>query len=109
MGVFNSGVLVKGASAATYDYGRVPERIRRKVERIEAICDVYQVSLPAAAAQFSLAHPAVVSVVFGMSRPDNVRQTLGYLDEKIPDAFWQELVDDNILEAGVPLPQGARN
>lgn len=109
VGVFNSGVLVKGASDATYDYGAVPEKIRKKVERIEAICDVYQVSLPAVAAQFSLAHPAVVSVVFGMSRPDNVIQTLGYLDEKIPDAFWQALVDGDILEVGVPLPQGAHN
>lgn len=109
VGVFNSGVLVKGLSGATYDYGAVPENVSKKVKCIEAICDAYQVSLPAAAAQFSLAHPAVVSVVFGMSRPDHVIRTLGYLDEKIPDAFWQALVDSDILEAGVPLPQGTSN
>ena len=42
VGVFNSGVLVKGLSGATYDYGAVPENVNKKVKCIEAICDAYQ-------------------------------------------------------------------
>lgn len=106
VGVFNSGVLAKGASSATYDYGAVPQHVIDKVQAVQKVCDRVGVSLPAAAAQFPLAHPAIVSVVFGMTRPENVEQTLGYLGEDIPAAFWQALVDASIIDSGVPLPKG---
>lgn len=104
VGVFNSGVLIKGVSGSTYDYGAVPREIAEKVQAIEKICDQFGVSMPAAAAQFPLGHPAVVSVVFGMSRPHDVEQTLGYLKETIPAAFWQALVDQGLVGAQVPMP-----
>ncbi|WP_417580769.1 aldo/keto reductase [Pelagibacterium sp.] len=107
VGVFNSGVLAKGVSGATYDYGVVPQHVIDKVRAVQSICDSFGVSLPAAAAQFSLGHPAIASVVFGMTRPHTVKQTLGYLGEDIPTAFWQGLVDAGIVDAAVPLPGGS--
>lgn len=109
VGVFNSGVLAKGVTGATYDYGAVPEHVVEKVRAANAVCAAHGVSLPAAAAQFSLAHPAVACVVFGMTRPETVQQTLGYLKEDIPSAFWQALVEASIVDGGVPLPGGSNS
>lgn len=104
VGVFNSGVLAKGASNATYDYGAVPQDIVEKVQKVEQIASHFGISMPAAAAQFSLGHPVVASIVFGMTRPESVDQTLDYLRETIPADFWAALVDANIMGAEVPLP-----
>lgn len=107
VGVFNSGVLVKGVASATYDYGAVPPHVVEKVTTVERICRDFGVSMPAAAAQFSFGHPIVAAVVFGMTRPHHVAQTLDYLKETIPSAFWQALVDAGIIAPGVPLPSAA--
>jgi D-threo-aldose 1-dehydrogenase len=104
VGVFNSGVLAKGAGGATYDYGAVPRSVADKVRTVQRICAQFGVSMPAAAAQFSLGHPVVASVVFGMSRPESVTETLGYLSEPIPADFWAALIDAGIIGADVPLP-----
>ncbi len=104
VGVFNSGVLAKGASKATYDYGAVPQSVAAKVRTVERICAQFGVSMPAAAAQFSFGHPLVASVVFGMTRPQSVADTIGYLKESISDDFWRGLVAEGIFDADVPLP-----
>lgn len=109
VGVFNSGVLAKGVAGATYDYGEIPAHVVEKVKAAQSVCDAYKVSLPAAAAQFSLAHPAVTSVVFGMTRPRNVEQTLGFLNEDIPPAFWRALMEAGVVDDGVPLPGGSNS
>ncbi|WP_404402084.1 aldo/keto reductase [Pelagibacterium halotolerans] len=107
VGVFNSGVLAKGVSSATYDYGAVPRDVVEKVQAIENICNRFDVDMPAAAAQFSLGHPVVAAVVFGMTRPESVTRTLSYLDTPIPVDFWQALVEEGILAGDVPLPAPA--
>ena len=57
---FASGILAKGSKGGgNYDYGQAPESVVRKVEGVEAICARHGISLPAAALQFPLAHPAV--------------------------------------------------
>jgi D-threo-aldose 1-dehydrogenase len=104
VGVFNSGVLAKGVGSATYDYGNVPAHVVEKVAVVQRVCDAYGVSMPAAAAQFSFAHPRVAAVVFGMTRPHHVAQTLDHLNEPIPPGFWEALVQEGIIAPGVPLP-----
>ncbi len=105
VGVFNSGVLAKGAESATYDYGAVPGHVIEKIEVVQSICEAFAIRMPAAAAQFSLGHPAIASVVFGMTRPGSVEQTLDYLAEDIPDAFWQALMEAGIVDVRVPMPK----
>ncbi|MFP5394534.1 MAG: aldo/keto reductase, partial [Gammaproteobacteria bacterium] len=61
-GPFNSGIL---AGAGKFDYQDAPPAIVAKVAAIEAVCREFGVALPAAALQFPLAHPAVLSCIPG--------------------------------------------
>ena len=61
---------------------------RRGVRKREKRLDV---SLPAAAIQYPLRHPAVVSVVTGMRTAEHVRSTANRYRQDIPDALWDEL------------------
>ena len=52
-GGFNSGILATGAiEGAKYNYSPAPADILNKVSQIEAVCQEYDVPLPAAALQF---------------------------------------------------------
>lgn len=107
-GIYNSGILAKGTRSGDnvhYNYEQVPEKIIAKVAEIKNICDDYQVTLAAAALQFTLAHPLAASVIPGLSSKKRVRQTLELCSENIPDAFWQDLVTLGIIDRRAPLPQ----
>jgi D-threo-aldose 1-dehydrogenase len=103
---FNSGILVRGVSdaSATYDYGRVPASVLEKVAAIEAVCGRHDVSMPAAALQFPLAHPQVVSVIPGMSTPREVAQAIAWQKMKIPTDFWDDLREHGLLGSDAPVP-----
>lgn len=108
-GIYNSGILATGTKrdgVVHYDYGPAPVDIIAKVRKIEAICAEYDVSLPAAALQFALAHPLVVSVIPGLGQPKRVQQTIGLYGERIPAAFWQQLVAEGLIDERAPLPKG---
>jgi D-threo-aldose 1-dehydrogenase len=109
-GPYNSGILatgVHGAGAGHYDYGEAPAWVISAVDRIESICADFDVSLAAAALQFPLAHPAVVSVIPGLGSPERVSQTRTLFNSPIPAAFWQALRDAELLRADSPLPETA--
>jgi D-threo-aldose 1-dehydrogenase len=90
---FNSGILARGAnSAGTYNYRTPPEDVRQRVQTIERICTSHGVSLPAAALQYPLRHPAVVSVLPGIRSREQALTCIRAIQEKIPEAFWRELV-----------------
>ena len=55
------------------------------------ICARYGVSLPDAAIQFPLRHPAVVSVVTGMRNAEQVTSALSGFATVVPDDAWTEL------------------
>ena len=57
----------------------------------DAVCERHAVPLGAAALQFPLGHPAVVSVIPGPNAPDQVRKNLQWFNHEIPTAFWNEL------------------
>ncbi|MQB08022.1 aldo/keto reductase [Agrobacterium tumefaciens] len=105
-GVFNSGILATGVKArgASYDYGRVPTDVATKVAAIEDVCATYRVSLPAAAIQFSNAHPAVASIVLGAASAQEVRHNVASFSEYIPDEFWAELKQKGLLPDSAPVP-----
>ena len=65
-GAFNSGILATGAVAgAKFNYEDASEEILARTRKLEAVCAECGVSLAAAALQFSLAHPAVTTVIPG--------------------------------------------
>jgi D-threo-aldose 1-dehydrogenase len=104
---FASGILVTGsAGAANYGYAKAPAEVQAKVRGIEAVCKAHNVSLPAAALQFVLAHPIVVSVIPGAARASEVTQNLASLSTRIPAAFWSDLKSQGLIAADAPVPEG---
>jgi D-threo-aldose 1-dehydrogenase len=104
-GPFNSGVLVEGVKpGAHYNYGPASAEILRRVQLLEAVCAAHATPLAAAALQFPLAHPRVVSVIPGLSSPAQVRQALAWAAHPIPDTLWDDLRGEGLLHPDAPLP-----
>ena len=104
---FASGILVTGSGGnAKYGYASAPAEVQAKVRGIEAVCRAHGVSLPAAALQFPLAHPAVASIIPGATRPDEVTQNIVSLQAPIPAAFWSDLKTERLIDPAAPTPAG---
>jgi D-threo-aldose 1-dehydrogenase len=89
---YGSGILVKGPDAyARYEYREAPQEIVEQVRAMERACGEFGVPLAAAALQFSLRDPRVVSTIVGMSRPERVEQTLELAARHVPDELWSTL------------------
>jgi D-threo-aldose 1-dehydrogenase len=89
---YASGILAKGSSEyPRYAYQEASAGVLDPIRRIEAICDRHHVPLGAAALQFSLRDPRIVSTICGVTKPERVNQTLEWASFPIPEAFWEEL------------------
>jgi D-threo-aldose 1-dehydrogenase len=105
---FASGILVTGSGgSAHYGYAKAPPEIQARVRGIEAVCKAHNVSLPTAALQFALAHPAVVSVIPGAARPSEVQANAASLDTPIPAKFWADLKAERLIDPASPVPEGS--
>ena len=100
-GPYSSGVLAGGAH---FEYQPAPPEITAKVERIKAIADRHGVPIKAAALHFVLAHPAVVSVIPGASRPERIAEDYAALKTVVPESFWGEMRAQNLVSPDAPLP-----
>ena len=106
-GPYNSGILATGAVAgARFNYDPAPRPVMERVRRIETVCGRHGVTLPAAALQFVLAHPAVKSVIPGAMSEREVRQNAALLEEPVPAAFWADLKSAGLLHDEAPVPAG---
>jgi D-threo-aldose 1-dehydrogenase len=104
---FASGILVTGSSGpAHYAYGKASPEIQARVRGIEAVCKAYNVALPAAALQFVLAHPIVVSVIPGAAKASEVTQNVASVEALIPAAFWSDLKAQKLIDPDSPVPAG---
>lgn len=104
-GPFNSGILARAdATDATYNYERAPAEIRARVQQLVQACERHHVSLPTAALQFVLAHPAVASVIPGARNPAEAASHHDMLAVKIPRAFWDDLRANGLLHPAAPVP-----
>lgn len=100
-GVFNSGVL---AGNNTFNYGDAPSDIVEKVTALRAVAAGFGVSVQAAALQFPMAHPAVVSVVTGARNAAQIRSNVEWFEEAIPVDFWKALKRSGLLPENAPVP-----
>ena len=102
-GPYNSGILATGAvEGARFNYQPAPPDIMEHVRRIESACRDHGVTLPAAALQFVLAHPAVKSVIPGAMAEREVRQNVALLEESISPEFWADLKSVRLLPQAAP-------
>ncbi|WP_026182473.1 aldo/keto reductase [Leeia oryzae] len=103
-GPFNSGIL---AGSGKFNYADAPAEVVAKVARLTAVCDAFEVPVQAAALQFPLAHPAVVSCLAGARNATQLTQNLAWMNTPLPTAFWQALKDKELLHPDAPTPGGA--
>src|SRR5919107_2837732 len=97
---YGSGILAKGPDAyARYAYQDAPQEMIETVRAMSEVCAEYDIPLAAAALQFSMKDPRVVSTIVGLSRPERVQQTLDLATHPVPDELWSR------LEALVPEEQ----
>lgn len=89
---YGSGILAKGPrSYPRYAYQNVAGDLLERAVRLEEICARHGVPLAAAALQFSLRDPRIISTIIGMSKPERITQTLDLATYPIPDDLWAEL------------------
>jgi D-threo-aldose 1-dehydrogenase len=90
-GVFNSGILAESGSMRHYNYQQAPADVVSRAQRIKAICERHGVDVKAAALQFPLRHPAVVTVLTGCRSITELEENVRLFDTPIPDELWKEL------------------
>lgn len=97
-GVYNSGLLSASEVRvdAHFDYGPAPDALVQRARQISDVCRNHGVELPAAAVQYPLRHPAVVSVVLGSRTPEHVRSNIERSRTSIPDELWAELDESGL-------------
>ena len=105
-GVFNSGLLARERPRedVTYNYEPAPPEILARVHRIADVLERHGTTLPVAAAQFPLAHPAVATVCLGARSAEQVVRNAALLDTPVPVGAWEELVAEGLLRSDAPIP-----
>lgn len=89
---YGSGILAKGPAAyPRYAYTPASAAMVSRATALAEVCQKYDVPLAAAALQFSLRDPRIVSTIVGMSRPERLQQTLELAAVPIPAEVWPEL------------------
>lgn len=94
---FGSGILAKGSTYGRFAYRPASDDIISRVKQIEAICRRHKVPLAAVALQFSLKNRRIASTIIGVSKKEDVDQTIRYADYSIPEGLWDELEKFKII------------
>ncbi len=104
-GVFNSGILAADLNKrVTYNYVEAAPEVIAHAKKLHQLCNDFGVSLAAAAVQFPLAHPAVVSAALGARSVTQLQKTLDWANEAIPVELWLAFQDAGLIAFGAPLP-----
>jgi D-threo-aldose 1-dehydrogenase len=103
-GIMNSGVLADPRPGSRFDYAPASPEVLERARRLGEVCARHGVPLRAAAMQFPLAHPAVVSLVAGVRTAAHLDDYPAMLAHPIPDSLWNELRAEGLLRADAPVP-----
>ncbi len=92
-GVYNSGLLSRAVVSddAHFEYRSAPPEVIGRARAIATICAEHGVTLPDAAVQFPLRHPAIVSAVLGARDGRQMTDGIERATVTVPDALWTEL------------------
>jgi D-threo-aldose 1-dehydrogenase len=89
---FGGGVLAGAPSAqGFYAYRKAGPEILARIEALKAVCAHHDVPLAAAALQFSLRDPRIVSTIVGVSRPERVDRLVELARWPIAPQVWDDL------------------
>lgn len=96
---FGGGILARGPREyPRYSYMPASSDLLERATRMEDICRRNGVPLAAAALQFSLRDPRIVSTIVGVSRAERVRQMVDLANHAIPEHVWAELEEVGPVE-----------
>jgi D-threo-aldose 1-dehydrogenase len=100
-GVYNSGLLGRDEvpDQAHYEYRPAPPELIARARRLAEVCRRHGATLPQAAVQFPLRHPAVAAVVVGARDASQAAENLARYQAELPAALWEELEDSGFLRA----------
>ncbi|MCD2168415.1 MULTISPECIES: aldo/keto reductase [Microbacterium] len=92
-GVYNSGLLSSAVvpEDARFNYAQAPQALIDGARDMADLCREYGVTLPDAAVQFALRHPAVRSVVLGARTVDHIVSGVDRVEAEIPGELWERL------------------
>src|SRR4051794_2518742 len=89
---FGGGVLAGRPDVqGRYAYREAPPEVLARIDSLREACARHDVPLAAAALQFPMRDPRVVSTVAGASHPDRVVQLVAYASHPIPEELWEDL------------------
>lgn len=96
---FNSGILATSdpSSKDRYEYGSAPSAMLQRAQEMSDVCQSFGVTLPAAALQFPLRHPAITNVVAGATNRSQVEGNVANMELAIPEGLWEELHTRGLL------------
>ncbi|MDR6840728.1 aldo/keto reductase [Pseudoxanthomonas sacheonensis] len=104
-GPYSSGLMGDArAPGSTYNYAPVEPKVLQRAQQIYAICAEHGVDVGAAALQFPLAHPAVISVVAGMRNADEAMSASLRYRAELPAEFWQQLRAEGLTQDWARTP-----
>jgi len=101
---FNTGILYDPKPDSTFDFMPAPPEMIEKAVKLKAVCQKYDVPLPAAAIQFPFAHPAVAQVLTGACSGSEIMDNVKLMQTPIPPELWRELRDSGLVHPKAPLP-----
>lgn len=101
-GPYNSGILAHETIGADidslhFDYAPPSAQIVARARALASVAAQACVSLPAAALQFPLRHPAVASVIAGLAGVEQVDAMVARIAAEVPAAAWSAL--DGVIKA----------
>jgi D-threo-aldose 1-dehydrogenase len=100
---FASGLLANpSAPGVMYAYQLASAEMIAKAKAIETVCLRHGVPLAAAALQFPLLHPAVVSVIPGAVSAAQVTQNAANVALPIPGELWDDLKMQGLIDREAP-------
>jgi D-threo-aldose 1-dehydrogenase len=103
-GVMNSGVLADPGPGARFDSAPASPQVIDRARRIGEACARHGVPLRAAAMQFAMAHPAVLSLVAGVRSIAHLDEYPALLRQPIPAGLWDDLRTQRLIDPGAPVP-----
>ena len=102
---YNSGILASDLTGpALFNYQNAPQELLDRARALKAICERHGADLKAAALQFVLAHPIVVSTIPGPASVAQLEDNVAMSQQPIPPVVWAEMKYEGLLRADAPTP-----